>query len=159
MNTTIPQARVIGGMIRDARLENGYTSRSSLVGTKKLKNRLTQEGLRKIEQGERVPRLENLHLLCSVLGISKKKTTQMERLALEANIQRATKAAGNATVSFKIEGKPVKMYAVPPKRRTETFVRDVVGELVTIVRRYGVLDEDVDHFRRHARSALLKRMR
>jgi hypothetical protein len=158
METMIPQAKVIGDTIMEARLAKGYSSRASFVETKQLKARLTQEGLRKIEHGQRVPKLENLRLLGETLGLSPRKLRELERLALEATIERAARRAGNATVTFEIEGKPVKLYALPPQRKTEKFVRDVVSKLVTMVSRYGVLDEDVEHFRRHARSTLLKRL-
>lgn len=156
--TGIPQAKIIGDEIMTSRLAHGYETRSSFVESRKLKGKLTQEGLRKIEHGERVPRLENLRLLCETLGISKKKTKEMERLALEANIQRVARRAGNATVTFEIEGKPIKIQALPPKRKTEAFVRDAVSELVMMVDKYGVMEADVDHFRRFARSALLRRL-
>lgn len=154
----LTQAKIIGEMIKDARLKNGYDSRAQLVGTKKIRARLTQEGLRKIEHGQRVPRLENIRLLAATLGISERKTKQMERLALEANVQRVTRRAGNANVTFQIEGRPIKMFALPPHAKTETFVRETVGELVKLIDRYGVMSKDVEHFRRHARNVLLKRM-
>lgn len=156
--TTIPQAVEIGRVFEAARLSHGYTSRASLVETKKLRSKITQEGLRKIERGERVPRLENIRLLSEVLGLSERRTKALEKLALEANIQRVTRRAGNATVDFKIEGKPVKLFALPPKRKVEHVVREIVEELSQIVYKYGVMDEDVEHFRRHARHSLLKRM-
>ena len=158
MDTTIPQARTIGAAIMEARLAAGYQSRASLVETKKLRSKLTQEGLRKIEHGQRVPRLENIRLLGETLGLSQRKLKELERLAMEANIARTVRRSGNATVTFEIEGKPVKLFALPPKRKTERFVREVVGELVKVVNRYGVMEQDVEHFRRHARSALLKRL-
>lgn len=158
MDSLIPQAREIGTALMQARLEHGFSSRASLVETRKLKTKITQEGLRKIERGERVPRLENLRLLCETLGISERRAHQLERLALEANIKRVTRRAGNATVTFEIEGRPVKMFALPPKSRTESFVRDVVGELVGLVDKYGILEKDVEHFRRSARNVLLKRL-
>jgi transcriptional regulator with XRE-family HTH domain len=158
MDPQIPQAKIIGDAIMEARLANGYRSRASLVDTKKLKSKITQEGLRKIEHGQRVPKLENLRLLAETLGISQRKIRELEKLALEANIQRATRRAGNATVSFEIEGKPIKLFALPPKRKTEAFVRRTVDELVRVVNRYGVLPKDTEHFRRHARSILLRRL-
>jgi transcriptional regulator with XRE-family HTH domain len=158
MDTVIPQAREIGEVLMQARLEHGYESRASLTETRKLRTKLTPEGLRKIERGERVPRLENLRLLCETLGISDRRAKKLERLALEANVQRVTRRAGNATVTFEIEGKPVKVFALPPRRKTEAFVRGVVGELVSLVDKYGLLEKDVDHFRRHARNVLLKRL-
>lgn len=158
MEAVIPQAKEIGEVIMQARLEHGYNSRASLVETRKLKTKITQEGLRKIERGERVPRLENLRLLCETLGISDCKSRQLERLALEANVQRVVRRAGNATVTFEIEGRPLKVFSLPPRRKTEIFVRDVVKELVSVVDKYGILEKDVEHFRRHARNVLLKRL-
>ena len=158
MTELIPQAKIIGDTIMDARLAKGYKSRLSLVETRRLRNKITQEGLRKIERGQRVPGLENIRLLCETLGISDRKAKQLEKLALEVNVQRAVRRSGNATVTLEIEGKPVKLFALPPQRKTERFVRGVVGELVALVGRYGVLDKDVEHFRRHARSTLLKRL-
>lgn len=154
----IPQAVEIGRTIETARLANGYESRQQLVDTRKLKNKITQEGLRKIEKGERVPRLENLQMLCEALGISARKTKELEKLALEANVKRVAKRSGNATIEFKIEGKPMKIFALPPKRKTESFVREVVTDLVRIVDRYGVLPQDIEHFTRHARSVLLSKL-
>lgn len=156
--STIPQAKEIGDIIMSARLAKGYESRAQLVETKRIKSKLTQEGLRKIENGERVPRLENIRLLAETLGLSGRKIKKMEQLALEANIQRVTRRAGNATVTFEIEGKPVKMFALPPRKKTEAFVRDVVSELVSVVDKYGVMEKDVEHFRRSARNVLLKRL-
>ena len=158
MNNTQVAALQIGRTIRDARLDSGFKSRASLVGTKKLKGKLTQEGLRKIEAGERVPRLENLHLIAQTLGIGPRKTKELEKLALKTNIQRVTKRAGNATVTFSINGSPVRVEALPPRRKTEAFVRESVNKLVEVVQKYGVMPEDIDHFRRHARSILLQQL-
>jgi hypothetical protein len=148
----------IGKTIRQARIDHGFKSRAALVGTRKLKGKITQEGLRKIEQGERVPRLENLRALAETLEIGSKNIRKLERMALEANVARVTRRAGNATVTFQIEGKPLRIDALPPKRKMENFVRGTVTQLVDVVNKYGILDADVDHFRRHARSILLKQL-
>jgi len=148
----------IGKTIRQARIDHGFKSRASLVGTKKLKGKITQEGLRKIEQGERVPRLENLRALAEALDIGPKNIRKLERMALEANVARVTRRAGNATVTFQIEGKPLRIDALPPKRKSEAFVRDTVHQLVEIVSKYGIMEEDVEHFRRYARSVLYKQL-
>lgn len=156
MNTNY--AVEIGRAIREARLDHGFKSRAALVETKKLKGKITQEGLRKIEQGERVPRLENLRSLADALLIGPKKTRALEKMALEANVVRMARRAGNATVTFQIEGKPLRVDSLPPKRKTESFVREAVSNLVAVVNKYGILDADVEHFRRHARSILLKQL-
>lgn len=154
----IPQAIEIGRAIETARLANGYESRQQLVDTRKLRNKITQEGLRKIEKGERVPRLENLQMLCDALGISGKKTKELAKLAVEANVKRLARRAGNATITFQLEGKPIKVFALPPKRKMESFVREVVTDLVSVVDKYGVLPQDIEHFTRHARSILLRKL-
>jgi len=159
MNEATTQAEAIGRVIKQARLDQGYTSRASLVETRRLKGVLTQEGLRKIEGGERVPRLENLHALATVLGLGPRKIRELEKLALEASIKRVTRRAGNASVSFSINGKPVRINALPPKKKVEKYVREVVERLVVLVSKYGVLDQDVEHFRRHSRHILLSKLR
>lgn len=156
---TCVQAEAIGRVIKQARLDNGFKSRASLVETKKLKGVLTQEGLRKIEGGERVPKLENLHALAGVLGLGVQVTKALEKLALEANIKRVTRRAGNASVSFIIDGKPVKIEALPPKRKVEKYVREVVDKLVVVVAKYGVLEADLQHFRMNARHILLSNLK
>ena len=151
------QAAVIGRTIMQARVDAGY-SRNALVHTRKLKGRITGEGLRKIEQGERVPRFENIKLLGDVLGLSDHKIRELQHLALEKNVERVTKRSGNASVTFQIHGKPVKVEALPPKRKTEAFVRSVVEDLIKIVDKYGVMREDLEHFRRHARNQMFKHL-
>jgi len=159
MNEATTQAEAIGRVIKQARLDQGYQSRSSLVGTKGLKGVITQEGLRKIEGGERVPRLENLHALASVLGLGPKKTRELEKLALEASIKRVTRRAGNAPVTFSIDGKAVRLDVLPPKRKVEKYVRETVEQLISLVAKYGLLDEDIKHFRMNARHILLSKLR
>lgn len=158
MDSTAKIALEIGTTIRDARVGKGYKSRADFVKTKGMKGTLTQEGLRKIENGERVPRLETLRTLSETLGINKKRTKEMEDMALEANIKRVVRRAGNVPVTFRIEGKPVRVSALPPKRKAEAFARELVEELTKMVDRYGVLQEDLHHFRRHARHSILKRL-
>jgi transcriptional regulator with XRE-family HTH domain len=151
-------AQEIGKIIRDARIDKGFPTRASLVGSRPLKGKITQEGLRKIEQGERVPRFENLELIARTLGLSDKSVKKLERLALQTSIARATRQAGNVDVSFRIEGRPMKVMALPPKRKTEAFVRGAVEDLLKVVNKYGVLPEDLEHFRSHARDILLKKL-
>lgn len=140
-------------------MDGGFHSRASLVETRKLRGVITQEGLRKIEGGERVPRLENLQALASVLGLGPKKTKELEKLALEANVLRASKRSGNASISFIINGKPLRVEPLPPKRKVEKFVREAVDVLVNLVTKYGVMDADVHHFRMNARHVLLSHLR
>lgn len=151
------QAAVIGRTLMEARKNAGY-SRNALVHTRKLKGKLTGEGLRKIEQGERIPRFENIKLLGDVLGLSDREVKKLQYLALEKNVERVTKRSGNASVTFAIEGKAIKVEALPPKRRTERFVRTVVDDLLKVVEKYGLMEADLEHFRRHARSAILKQL-
>lgn len=152
-------ATEIGNTLRQARLDMGYTSRATAVETKKLKGRITQEGLRKIEHGERIPKLENLQRLAETFGLSQKKTQELVRGALEANIKRAAKRAGNATVTFQIEGRPVRVHALPPNRKVEAFVRETVEKLLGRMEKYQVRPEDLVDFRMHARAILLKQLR
>jgi predicted transcriptional regulator len=150
--------REIGKTIREARLNKGYESRASLVGTKKLAGKITQEGLRKIEAGERVPRLENLRMIAEALGLKEKAIKSLEQMALRANVERAVKRSGNANVMVAIQGKPLRIAQLPPKRKTEAFVRGAVTELLDVVKKYGVGAADEEHFRQHARAILLRRL-
>lgn len=155
---SLTTAQKIGKVIYQNRLNQGFKHRSDLVDTASVKGRLTQEGLRKIEQGERIPRLENLELLGKALNLSKKKVQELEEMALEENIKRVTRRAGNAPVEFKIHGHALKMTALPPTRKTEAFVRETVSDLIKLVEKYGIMAEDVEHFRRHARGILTKKL-
>lgn len=148
----------IGRTIREARLNKGYSNRSAFVQTRKLSGKITGEGLRKIEEGERVPKFHNLRLLADALDLSDDVVRSMEKKALKTNVERVTRRAGNIPVSFKIDGEPMKIATLPPHRKVEGFARDVVEELVKLVDKYGVLPEDLVHFRRHARHVLLKRL-
>lgn len=151
-------AQEIGRIIREARLDKGFTTRASLVESRPLKGKITQEGLRKIEQGERVPRFKNLDLIARTLGLSKMKVHELERLALRTSIERVTKQISNSDVTFEIEGRPMKVKTLPPKKQVEHFVRDSVEELLKVVEKYGVLPDDLVHFRRTARHLLLKKL-
>lgn len=152
------ETNLIGRAIEDARLRNGFSTRSELVNQPKLKGKLTQEGLRKIEQGARVPRLETLQLLAKVLGLTKATVRPLERAALRTNIMRAVKRSGNATVSFRIDGEPVKMFALPPKRKTEQFVRSVVTSMLAKLEKYGLSEEDMGRIRMELREVLHSRL-
>lgn len=157
MNTNY--AVEIGKALRQARLDNGFKSRAALVETKRLKGKITQEGLRKIEQGERVPRLENLRSLAEALSIGPKNTRKLERMALEANVLRVARRAGNATVTFQIEGRPLRVDAIPPKRKTEAFVREAISKFGPLLSKLGIeIEEDLLYFKRHARSILLEQL-
>ena len=158
MGQTQTAALEIGRTIREARLDMGYTTRASLVETRPLKGKITQEGLRKIEQGERVPRFENLDLIARTLGLSKHKVKELKELALRTSIARVTHQMSNADVTFEIEGRPMRVTALPPKRNAEAFVREAVEELLKLVDKYGVLPADLVPFRRHARNILLHKL-
>jgi transcriptional regulator with XRE-family HTH domain len=153
-----PDAVEIGKEVMRLRLDRGYTSRVSLVESRPLKNKLTEEGLRKIEAGERVPRVETLHRICKALGLSARKTKILEKRALEKVVERAARRSGNIAVKIEIEGSPVFVPRLPPPRKVETFVRDSVTDLVEIVRLYGVMERDLDHFRMHARAVLHRKL-
>lgn len=153
------QATQIGDTIRKLRLDGGYTSRASLVDSRPLKGKITQEGLRKIEAGERVPRLETLHRLTTALGASPSTVKRLETLALRTSIERATRRAGNVKVHFSIQGKPMDVESLPPKRKTEAFVRKTVSDLIEVAERLGLIaDEDDEYFRQHARHIILKNL-
>ena len=151
-------AQEIGRIIREARLGAGFSTRASLVESRPLKGKITQEGLRKIEQGERVPRFKNLDLIARTLGLSKKKVKGLEELALRTAVARVTHQVANSDVTFEIEGKPMAVKALPPKRKSEEYVRASVEDLLKLVDGYGVLAADLAHFRRMARHILLKRL-
>jgi transcriptional regulator with XRE-family HTH domain len=151
-------AQEIGRIIREARLDKGFSTRASLVESRPLKGKLTQEGLRKIEQGERIPRFKNLDLIARTLGLSKKKIRELEDLALRTSIERVTRQVSNSSVSFEIDGKPMTVKSLPPKRQIEFFVRGTVEELLKVVDKYGVLPDDLEHFRRVARTIILKKL-
>lgn len=151
-------ATEIGKILKAARLDKGYSTRASLVESRPLKGRITQEGLRKIEQGERIPRFKNLKLIARTLGLNKKKIRELEELALRISVERVTRQVANSSVSFEIDGKPMSVKALPPKRHVERFVREVTEELLKVVDKYGVLPDDLLHFRSHSRNILLKKL-
>lgn len=148
----------IGTTLRDARLERGYQHRTDLAGTRKLKGKITAEGIRKIEESERVPKLETLKIIGDTLGLNTKTMKKLERAALKMAVTRSIRRQGNVDVSFRIEGEPVKLFAVPPARKVESFVRETIEDLVILLDKYGCAEQDQDHFRRHGRAILLKKL-
>lgn len=144
----------IGQTIRRARVDKGYRSRASLVDSH-LRGVITQEGLRKIEMGERIPLLENLRKITDALDIKASVVQEMEEAALQKNLSRAARRSGSQK-AFKVEGSSVRY--LPPKKELEKMVREIVTNLVELVGKYGVMEEDLDHFRMHARDELLKRL-
>lgn len=145
----------IGKVLMRARQDKGY-SRNALVQTKKLKGKITGEGLRKIEYGERIPRFETLRLLAETLGISDRNIRNLERQALEKTVERIAKKTGREKVTFQVEGRAVRLLATPSSSQLENRVRSAIEDLTKLVDVYGVMKEDVAHFRRHARSVLIK---
>ena len=154
-NTT---ATRIGEVIFAARRDKGYASRASLVETVKLKGRITQEGLRKIEAGERIPKLENLRLLGEVLGLGVKKIRQLEKLALSESVKRVTRRAGNVSATVLIDSKPIRVESLPPKRKVEEYARKTTEEIMSLAEKLGwfKIPEDRAWFRRHTRQTILK---
>ncbi len=148
----------IGRALEDARLSKGFTTRSELVSQQKLKGKLTQEGLRKIEIGERIPRLETLRLLAKVLGLKRSVMKPLEHEALKTNIMRTVKKTGNATVSFSLDGVPVKMWALPPKKKTEQFVRGTVTAMLKRLEKYGLSEQDLASIRMELREVLYSQL-
>lgn len=147
----------IGRVFEEARRDKGF-SRAELVQTAVLKGRMTTEGLRKIEMGERVPRFQNIRRLGRALGLSQRRIRELERVALEKSVERVAKNVPASSVTFHIQGRPVQTLQAPTHRKAEAFVRNVVQELSSLVDKYGVMPEDVDHFRRHARAVLHQKM-
>lgn len=152
-------AREIGNVLRDARIGSGNTSRNAFAQQVKIRGKITGEGIRKIEEGERIPRLENIRLLGEACGLSKTKIKALEKKALEVNVKRVTKRAGNATVEVKIDGKPLRVVALPPHRKAELFTRTTVNSLIEVLAKLGVDNpKDIEYFTRHARSTILKNL-
>lgn len=153
-------ALAIGKTLRNARLDSGHKSRRAFVhGSAVLKNRITPEGVRKIEHGERVPKLENVRMLAKALDLPEKKTKELETWALQASVGRVARRSGNADISFRIQGSPMQIQRLPPKKKAEDFTRAVVSDLMPILTKIGVeIPEDFDYFRRVARSTILKRL-
>lgn len=160
MSQTIPEAVKIGKVIEAARLGAGYKSRAALINAPKIAGKLTGEGLRKIEHGERLPRLDNLRLLSEHIGIPEDKIQEMEKLVLKKSIERAARKAGNAQILFFLDGKPVRVTRLPAKKKAEEFARDVVAELELLGEKLGwwAIAEDKEWFRKQARNIILKKL-
>lgn len=149
----------IGKVIEEARIGHGYTSRQSFVDTRRLKGTITQEGLRKIEKGERIPRLENLRRIGQTLGINDRRMKELEELALRENVKRVAKKSDRQVV-LHISGKPMVVNPLPPKKKHEDVTRRAVDRIVeATVDKYGVLPEDIEHFRRYARAIILEELK
>lgn len=150
----------IGRALRSARIDKGHSSRRAFVhGSAVLKNHITPEGVRKIEFGERVPKLENIRLLCKALDLPEKQMKDLEKMAMEVSVERVARRAGNANITFRIQGEPLRIQRLPPKKKAEEFARAVVSDLIPFLLKIGVeIPDDLDYFRRVARSAILARM-
>lgn len=150
----------IGETLRKARLDRGYESRASLVETRKLRGKIGSEGLRKIEAGERIPRLENLRILGEALGLPERKIKELEKKALVVNVERQVRKAGNVNATVHITGTPVRVEALPPRRKVEAYARKTVNDLIVLADRMGwfQIEQDREWFRRHARSTLLRNL-
>lgn len=148
----------IGDFIFQARRDAGFKSRASLVESSRLKGRVTQEWLRKIEAGERVPKLENLRLLGEALGLGIRKIKQLEKMALGEQVKRVTRRAGNVAATIQIEGVPIHVERLPPKKKAEAFARKSTEEIMALAERLGwfKIPEDREWFRRHSRQVLLR---
>lgn len=160
MSQTIPEAVKIGKIIEAARLEKKFNSRAALIDQPKIKGKLTGEGLRKIEHGERLPRLDNLRLLTEYLGVPEPKIQEMEKLVLKKSIERAARKAGNAQILFFLDGKPIRITRLPSKKKAEDFTRSVITELEALGEKLGwwAIAEDKEWFRKQARAIILKKL-
>ena len=154
----VVQKDLIGAVIRDARLRAGYESRNQFVESVPLKGKLTAEGLRKIEAGERVPRMETIETLGRKLGFSDRRIRQLQKISLESNVVRAARRAGNVDVTVHMEGKPIHVSRLPPRRKVDGFVQEVVQELSGYIDLMGGSTDDVEYFRRKAKEVLLRRL-
>ncbi len=154
-------AQKIGKTVRDARLDAGYETRTSFLETAKMKKKLTEEGLRKIENGERVPRLRNLRLLCAALGLPHNETKGLEDLALRTNLERAAHQAGNEKCVVRVTGKTVSVRPDRAQLQEEEFARKSVNELIELITSMGGFstEEAETYFRRHARHVLLANLK
>jgi len=148
----------IGDVIKNARLKAGYDSRSQFVESVPLRGKLTAEGLRKIEAGERVPRMVTLERLGRQLGFSERRIRELQKLSLESNVVRAARQAGNVDVTVHMEGKPIHVSRLPPRRKVDGFIQEVVQELTMYIGLMGGSEDDVRFFREKAREALLRRL-
>lgn len=146
----------IGQVLMKARMDKGY-SRNALVHTKKLEGKITGEGLRKIEHGERIPKFATIRLLAQTLGLSDRNIRALERQALEKTVERITKKSGREKVTFQVEGRAVRQVTSPTDADLENRMRLAIEDLAKIVDRYGVMKEDIAHFRRHARGVLIQK--
>jgi transcriptional regulator with XRE-family HTH domain len=151
------EAQEIGRTLLEAREKMGY-SRNALVHTKKLKGKITGEGLRKIEHGERIPHFENIRLLGDVLGLSEKRIKELEETAFEARVERIAKKTHRQKVTFQIKGRPIKLLTPQADKKMETSIRQSVSEMGKIVEKIGGSQQDVEYFTRHARNILYKHM-
>lgn len=151
------QTQSIGDIIRKARETKGL-SRNALVHSKKLKGKITGEGLRKIEYGERIPRFPTLRMLADALGMSDSRLKQLEEQALEKQAERFAKKAGREKVTFKVQGRHVNLVGSRTHNaELEKRVRGAVEELIPLIDMYGVLmGDDKEHFRPRARQIILK---
>lgn len=147
----------IGQVIEEARKKAGY-SRDEFVQTAVMKGKMTSEGLRKIEKGERIPRFHNIRRLGRALGLDEKSVRELERKALEKNVERVAKNVPASSVTFQIKGRAMQTVKSPTTKKAEMFVRGAVDDLVRLVDKYGVMPEDLVHFRQHARSVLHKKL-
>lgn len=148
-------AKNIGAEIRNTRIRRGFVTRAAFL--KEAGLNLTQEGLRKIEAGERVPKLENLRRIGEVLRISPRRLKELETLALAFKVERVTRKAGNVTATVRIDGKPLRVESLPTQRKTEEFARKTTEEIMALAERLGwfKIPEDRDWFRRHTRQTIL----
>lgn len=150
----------IGRTVRDARLDAGYDTRASFLDTVKMKKKLTEEGLRKIEAGDRVPRLETLRRLCGALGLSTPTCKNLEELALRTNLERAAVQAGNGGCVVQVRGKVISARPAQAQPQQEEFVRKSVDEIMEVVGQMGgfATPDMKSYFRRHTRRVLLSNL-
>jgi transcriptional regulator with XRE-family HTH domain len=147
----------IGQAFLEAREKLGY-SRNALVQTKKLKGKITGEGLRKIEHGERIPHFENIRLLGDVLGLSDRRIKELEKDALSARVERIVKKTHREKVTFQIKGRPLKMLTPQADKKMEASIRQSVDEMGKVITKIGGSSMDVEYFTRHARNILYKNL-
>lgn len=148
----------IGKVFEEARHKRGY-SRNAVVQTKKLRGKLTSEGLRKIEKGERVPRFETIRTLAEAFELPESQIRKLETKALELTVERTAKKLPRSSVSFQVKGAPLRIIQRPKaEKKQEAFVRGVVEELVDMIHKYGVMEADETHFRQFARNTIYKHM-
>lgn len=154
-----PEAKIIGKTITKARLAAGYDNRVDLVETRVLRGKLTSEGLRKIEDALRTPRVETVQNLCRALSIPAKTEKHLKRLAVQAAVKRAARRAGNIDVKVKVGGQALALWHLPPTKKIERFVRDVVTDVTRLMDRIGIPDQDIDFVRKSTRGILHAHLR